>query len=38
MVLANKMKMSESCQNSAARLLVNLILDKCLQNKAFKTV
>jgi len=35
MVLANKIKMSESCQNSAARLWVNLILD---QNKAFETV
>ena len=30
------MRMSESSQNSAAR--VKLILDQCLQNKAFKTV
>jgi len=28
------MRMSESSQNSAAR--VNLILDQCLQNKAFE--
>jgi len=33
MVLADKMRMSESNQNSAAR--VNLILDQCLQNEAF---
>jgi len=32
--LADKMRMSESNQNSAARLLVNLIL----QNKTFETV
>jgi len=36
MVLADKMRMSESSQNSAAR--VNQILDQCLQNKAFETV
>jgi len=36
MVLADKMRMSESSQNSAAR--VNLILDQCLQNKASETV
>jgi len=35
-VLTDKMRMSESSQNSAAR--VNLILDQCLQNKAFETV
>jgi len=35
-VLANKMRMSESSQKSAAR--VNLILDQCLQNKALETV
>jgi len=28
--------MSESCQNNATR--VNLILDQCLQNKAFEIV
>jgi len=38
MVWADKMRMRESSQNSAARLLVNLILDQCLQNKAFDTV
>jgi len=38
MVLADKMRMSESSQNSAARLWVNLILDQCLQNKAFETI
>jgi len=32
------MRMSESSKNSAARLWVNLILDQCLQNKAFETV
>ena len=37
MVFADKMRMSESSQNSAARLWVNLILDQCLQNKAFAT-
>jgi len=38
MVLANEMRMSESIQNSAAR--VNLILDQdqCLSHKAFETV
>jgi len=36
MVLADKMRMSESSQNSAAHLWVNLILDQCLQNKAFE--
>jgi len=36
MVLADKMRMSESSQNSVA--LVNLNLDQCLQNKALKTV
>jgi len=36
MVLADKMRMSESSQNSAAR--VNLILVQYLQNKAFETV
>jgi len=36
MVLADYMRMSESSQNSAAR--VSLILDQCLQNKAFETV
>ena len=30
--------MSKSSKNSAARLWVNLILDQCLQNKAFETV
>jgi len=35
MVLVDKMRMSESSQNGAAR--VNLILDQCLQNKAFET-
>ena len=35
MVLVDKMRMSESSQNSAAR--VNQ-LDQCLQNKAFETV
>ena len=38
MVLADKMSMSESSQNSAARLWVNIILDQCFQNKAFETV
>ena len=38
MVLADKMRMSESSQNTAARLWVNLILDQCLQNKEFETV
>jgi len=36
MVLADKMRMSKTSQNSAA--LVNLILDQCLQNQAFETV
>jgi len=34
----SKMRMSKSSKNSAARLWVNLILDQCLQNKAFETV
>jgi len=34
----SKMRMSESSKSSAARLWVNLILDQCLQNKAFETV
>jgi len=38
MVSADKMRISESSQNSAARIWVNLILDQCLQNKAFETV
>jgi len=38
MVLADKIRMSESSQNSAARLWVNLILDQCLQNKAIERV
>jgi len=38
MVLADKMRISESSQNSATRIWVNLILDQCLQNKAFETV
>jgi len=38
MVLADKMRMSESSQNTTARLWVNLILDQCLQNKEFETV
>ena len=36
MVLADKMKISESSQNSATRLWVNLILDQCLQKKCFQ--
>jgi len=36
MILANKMRISESSQNSAAR--INLILDQYLQNKAFEMV
>jgi len=36
MVFADKMRMSESSQNSAAR--VNLVLDQCLHNKAFEMV
>jgi len=36
MVLADKMRMSESSQNSAARVI--LILDQCRQNKAFESV
>jgi len=35
-VLADSTRMSESNQNSAAR--VKLMLDQCLQNKAFATV
>ena len=38
MVLADKMRMSESSQNTTARLWVNLILDQCLQNKEFEKV
>jgi len=38
MVLADKMRMSESSQNSAARLWANLILIQCVQNKSFETV
>jgi len=38
MVLADKMRMSESSQNSAARLFVNLVLYYCLQNKPFVMV
>jgi len=38
MDLANQMITSESSPNSAARVCVNLILDQCLQNKAFETV
>ena len=38
MILADKMRMSESSQNSAACLFANLFLDQCLQNKAFETV
>jgi len=38
MVLADKMRISESRQNSTARKWVNLILHQCLQNKAFETV
>jgi len=38
MVLADTMRISESSQNSAARIWVNLILDQCLQKKAFETV
>jgi len=37
MVLVDKMRMSESSQNSAARLWVNLILGQCLQNKDLET-
>jgi len=37
MDLTDTMRKSESSQNSAARLWVNLILDQCLQNKAFET-
>jgi len=37
MVLDDTMKMSEYSQNSTARLLVNLSLDQCVQNKAFKS-
>ena len=36
MVLANKMRMSESSQNSTAQ--DDRILYQCLQNKAFETV
>jgi len=36
MVMADKMRVSESSQNSATR--GNLLLDQCLQNKAFETV
>jgi len=36
MVLADQMRISKSGQNSAEG--VNLILDRCLQNKAFETV
>jgi len=35
---ADKMRMNESSQSSTARLWVNLILDQCLQNKAFESV
>ena len=35
-VLANKIRMSESSNNSTTQ--INLILDQCLQNKEFKTV
>jgi len=38
MVLGDKMRMSESSQNNTARLWVNLILNQCLQKKAFETV
>ena len=33
MVLTDKMRIRKSCQTSIAR--VNLILDQCLQKKAF---
>jgi len=36
MVLADKMRMSESSQNSTIQ--INLILDQCLQNRAFAMV
>ena len=36
MVLGDLIRMSESSQNSATQ--VNLILDQCLQNKAFERV
>ena len=38
MVLSDLMRISESSQNSAARLWVNLILDQCLLNKTFEMV
>ena len=36
MVLANKIRMSESSNNSTTQ--INLILDQCLQNKEFEMV
>jgi len=36
MVLADKMRISESSQNSTTK--INLILDQCLQNRAFEMV
>jgi len=34
--MADNMRMSDSSQNKAASLWVHLILDQCVQKKAFK--